>query len=218
MPVTMKRTAAFLPLILPFCPECPDFLAEQHARFAAIEFCERSRAWRHLTTVSLPEGSAGVGVMVAPDTAAIHEIEFAEINGKKLTPVQFSTIGAAPEGRPEYITQTAPNEVRVLPFEPGSLEISVFLKPLTGSQYGTDPESPLFDRYNVVPDFLVDMHGATIAAGALAALLSIPDEPWTDKKEAAKYEARFREKLDSAFRWNMRGQQRAPIRNMSRWF
>ena len=57
-----------------------------------------------------------------------------------------------------------------------------------------------------------------VAAGALAALLSIPDEPWTDKSEALKYEARFREALDSAFRWNMRGQQRAPQRTSARWF
>lgn len=218
MPVTMKRTAAFLPLILPFCPECPEFLAEQHARFAAIEFCERSRAWRHLTTVALPEGSAGTGVMVAPDTAAIHEIEFAEVNGKPLRPIQFSTMEDAPEGRPEYVTQTAPNEVRITPFEPGVLRISVFLKPLTGSEYGTDPVSPLFDRFNVVPDFLVDIHGHVIASGALSKLLSIPGEPWTDKKTALQYEARFREKLDSAFRWNMRGQQRAPQRVASRWF
>lgn len=218
MPVTMKRTSAFLPLILPFCPECPDFLAEQHARFAAIEFCERSRAWRHLTTVTIQTGSAGTGVMVAPDTAAIHEIEFAEIDGRKLTPVQFSSIDNAAEGQAEYITQTAPGEVRVVPFEPGSLKISMFLKPLTGSQYGTDAASPMFDRFNVVPDFLVDMHGHTIAAGALAKLLSIPREPWTDEKKALQYEARFREKLDSAFRWNMRGQQRAPQRVKPRWF
>lgn len=218
MPVTMKRTAEFLPLILPFCPECPDFLAEQHARFAAIEFCERSRAWRHLTTVTLAAGSAGVGVMVAPDTAAIHEIEFAEMNGRKLTPVQFSTIENASEGLPEYITQTAPNEVRVLPFEPGTLKISMFLKPLSTSQYGTDAARPLFDRFNVVPDFLVDMHGATIAAGTLAKLLSIPGEPWTNENKALQYEARFREKLDSSFRANMRGQQRAPVRVKGRWF
>ena len=218
MPVTMKRTSAFLPLILPFCPECPDFLAEQHARFAAIEFCERSRAWRHIVTVEIPAGSAGVGVMVAPDTAAIHEIEFAEINGRKLTPVQFSTIDGTGAGQADYITQTAPGEVRVVPFEPGTLKVSVFLKPLTASQYGTDAARPLFDRYNVVPDFLVDMHGHTIAAGALAKLLSIRNEPWSDAKEALRYEARFREKLDSAFRWNMRGQQRAPQRVKPRWF
>ena len=218
MPVTMKRTSALLPLILPFCPECPDFLAEQQARFAAVKFCERSRAWRHLTTVTIPEGSNGVGVMVAPDTAAIHEIEFAEMNGRKLTPVQFSSIDVTSEGRADYITQTAPGEVRVVPFEPGTLKISVFLKPLTGSEYSTDAARPLFDRFNVVPDFLVDLHGHTIAAGALAALLSIPGEPWTDKPEALKYEARFREALDSAFRWNMRGQQRAPQRTSASWF
>lgn len=218
MPVAMKRTAEFLPLILPFCPFCPDFVAEQMARLAAIEFCERSRAWRHLTTVSLQEGSAGVGIMVAPDTAAIHEIEFAEFDGHPLTAIQFSTMKEVPEGRPRYIAQTAPNEVIVTPFTAGSLEVSLFLKPLASTEFGTDAADPLFDRFNVVPDFLVSIHGATIAAGALSKILAMPRQPWTDPKSAKDYELRFSEKLDGSFRQNMRGQQRAPIRTKPRWF
>lgn len=216
MPVDMARTKAFLPLILPFCPECPDFLAEQHARFAAIEFCERSRAWRHLTTVEI---TGAEGTPVAPEVAAIHEIEFAKFNGQPLTPVQFSTIEAASVGAPRYVTQVSPNELTVSPFEePGTLEVSVFLKPLTGSEFSTDLDDPLFDRFNVVPQFMVDIHGGTIAAGALAKLLSIPREPWTDERKAAQYAIEFRERLDNAFRWNMRGQQRAPIRTVFRDF
>ena len=216
MAVTMKRTAEFLPLIMPHCPQCPDFLAEQQARFAAIRFCERSRAWRHITTVDM---ISEVGTPVAPDTAAIHEIEFAKWNGKSLTPVQFSTIDSGKSGIPEYITQVAPNEVTISPFEPGELEISLFLKPLTASEYGTaDPSDPLFDRYNVVPEFFIKIHGHTIAAGALGEILSIPDEPWTDHREAQRYRMEFETRCDTAFRWNMRGQQRAPIRTIYRDF
>ncbi|MDP0928506.1 hypothetical protein Q0601_15070 [Paracoccus onubensis] len=215
MAVVMKRTAEFLPLILPHCPQCPDFLAEQMARFAAIQFCERSRAWRHITTVDMvaPEGTP-----VAPDTAAIHEIEFAKWNGVKLTAVQFSTIESGEQGRPEYITQVAPNEVTISPFEPGELEISLFLKPLTASEYGVNASDPLFDRFNVVPEFFIKIHGHTIAAGALAEILSIKDEPWTDHREAARYRDQFEGRCDTAFRWNMRGQQRAPIRTKFRDF
>lgn len=216
MPIPMARTRDFLPLILPFCPTCPDFIAEQQARFAAIEFCERSRAWRHITTVEL---TSATGVPVAPDTAAIHEIEFANFNGSPLTPVQFSTIEASSVGIPRYVTQVAPHAVTVAPYaEPGTLEISLFLKPLSSSQYSTDADDPLFDRFNVVPQFMVDIHGAAIAEGALAKILSIPDEPWTDKRKAAAHDERFRERLDASFRWNMRGQQRAPIRTVFRDF
>jgi hypothetical protein len=218
MPITMRPTADFLPLILPFCPECPNFVVEQQARFAAIEFCERARAWRNVTTVAMIEASAGNAVLVAPPEAAIHEIEFAEWDGKKLKPVQFSELVDVPLGRPEYITQVSPGEVQVTPFEPGTLRISVFLKPRASSEFGTDAARPLFDRFNVVPDFLISIHGSAIAAGALARILAIPREPWTDERKAAEYEMRFREKLDSAFRQNMRGQQRAPIRTKAVWF
>lgn len=217
MPVTMVDTKAFLPLILPNCPECPDFVAEAQARFAAIEFCERSRAWRHLTTVPVIEGEAE-GVIVAPDTAAIHEIEFAEFDGKPLTPVQFSTFDRLAEGRPRYVTQASPNTVMVSPFAAGSLEISLFLKPLASSQFGTVAGNPLADRFNVVPDFLVSVHGTAIAYGALSRILAIPREAWTDGAEALRYGALFENKLNGAFRANMRGQQRAPIRTKTAWF
>ena len=216
MPVTMIRTSAFLPLILPHCPECPDFVAETQARLAAIEFCERSRAWRHLTTVPLV---ASEGVLVAPEAAAIHEIEYARFNGRKLTPVQFSTISTIAQGVPEYVTQVSPGAVTVSPFiEPGDLEVSLFLKPMASSEFGTLADDPLADRFNVVPDFLVSVHGGAIALGALARILSIPRQPWTVYINALKYEARFNEKLGASFRANMRGQQRAPVRTSSRWF
>lgn len=210
MPIETVGTAAFLPLVLPYCPQCPDFIAEQQVRFAAIEFCERSRAWRHMITVSLtgPEGE-----MVAPEFAAIHEIEFANFNDQPLTPVQFSTINPNQTGRPRYVTQVSPNALTVSPYdEPGDLEVSVFLKPLANMAFETTPGRPIADRFNVVPKFMLDIHGTAIARGALSKILAIPGEPWSDPRMALKHEADFRENMDAAFRWNMRGQQRAPIR------
>lgn len=216
MPVSMVDTSAFLPLILPNCPECPDFVAAAQARFAAIEFCERSRAWRHLTTVAML--SAATDVTVAPDTAAIHEIEYAEFDGRPLTPVQFSTIDRLAEGPPRYVTQASPNTVTVSPFTAGTLEISLFLKPLASSQFGTVAGNPLTDRFNVVPDFLVSVHGTAIAYGALSRILAIPRETWSNPAESMRFAALFEEKLNGAFRANMRGQQRAPIRTQTTWF
>lgn len=250
MPVELRRTTDFLPLIMPYCRSCPDYLAEQMVRLAAIDFSERSRAWRHIISVQVGDGepemiltgtlngkevdllfvvspdeyTATAGSVPAdlpldtPPLTAIHEFEYAELNGRPLDPIQFSTMNASRRGAARYITQIAPGVVTLVPFEAGVLEMSVFLKPAGNVQYGTDAATPLFDRYNVVPDFYLSMHGQALAAGALARILSIPDEPWTDKQEAMKYGAMFSEKLDSAFRANMRGQQRAPIRTKPRWF
>lgn len=215
MPVTMIRTQAFLPLIIPFVPKCPSFLVEQMVRFVAIDFCERSRAWRHVTTVPVTGPET---VPVAPDTAAIHEIEFTEFEGKHLTPIQFSVIASNAQGAPRYVAQASPNALIISPFTAGDLKVSMFLKPLASSEFGSDASDPMFDRFNVVPDFLLSIHGATIAAGALAKVLAIPDEPWSNAAEGLRYRTEFEMKADTAFRWNMRGQQRAPIRTPYRDF
>ncbi|MDB6179003.1 hypothetical protein PAF17_16040 [Paracoccus sp. Z330] len=208
---TMVSTRELLPLIAPFAPTCPDFITAQQARFAAIEFCERSRAWRHVVTTTVTDREM---TPVVPDTATIHEIEFAEWGESrdKLTPVQFSTIKGDIEGRPHYVTQVNPHAITVSPFEEGEIRISMFLKPLSATEYGSDPANPLEDRFNVIPDFFVSIHGSTLAAGTLARILSIPDEPWTNPQEAQRYWMIFQDKLNQSFRANMRGQQRAPIR------
>jgi hypothetical protein len=244
MPVTLRRTTDFLPLIMPYCATCPEFLAEQMVRLAAIDFAERSRAWRHVITAQVQAGtpevvlSGSVGsqmfnmlfmwggpaepVANLSSTAAlatIHEFEFAEFDGAKLEPMQFSTMDRVEEGNPRFVTQIRPGVVAIWPIgRTGTLRMSLFLKPSAQSQYGTDLTRPLFDRYNVVPDFFLSIHGATIAAGALERILSIPDEVWTDHKAAAKFGLTYREKVDASFRANMRGQQRAPIRTKASFF
>lgn len=250
MAVTMKRTADLLPQVLPYAPTCPDFIAEQAIRMAAIEFAERSRAWRHIGAARITHrafgevlldgmmgdsmfhllfvsggteyravADMGIGDPISgPTPAVIHEIEFAEFDGVRLTPVQFSTVSDTEEGTPRYITQIAPNVVTVLPFAKGMIRLSLFLKPSAETLYGTDPANPLFDSLNVVPDFFITLHGQTLALGALARILSIPGEPWTDEQKAVFYKAEFEAKLSGAFRQNMRGQQRAPIRTQYRDF
>lgn len=252
MAVTMKRTAELLPLVLPYAPQCPDFIAEQMIRMAAIEFAERSRAWRHLAEVGITATGTGITVLSgtlqdeefgliftaggetwtataslgdqvepelpAPSPAVVHEIEFAEFNGRKLTAIQFSTIEGIKPGRAEYITQVTPSLITVLPFETGLLRLSMFLKPSSGNQFGTDPSNPLFDRFNVVPDFFITLHGQTLVLGALSRILAVPGETWTDAQTAMLYKAEFEAKLNASFRTNMRGQQRAPQRTRYREF
>ena len=147
-----------------------------------------------------------------PAFSAIHEIEYAEFEGRRLDPVQFSSMQSRAEGQPRYITQAWPGVVRVFPEAEGMLELSLFLKPTANSQYGTDPQHPLFDRYNVVPEHYLSLHGNLIAAGALERILSMPRQSWSNMQEAARFAMIYREKADSSFRANMRGQQRAPIR------
>ena len=214
------RLDDLMPLILPHAKDCPEPYAALQARLAAIEFCEKTRCWRHIITVPM---TINHSLVVAPMNATIHEFEEATFNGQPLTPVQYTEADptelaeTAQSGLPKWITQIAPGEVSVMPFAPGTLRLSVFLKPRHGQMFGVDSDSPLFDAYNVIPEFLFAQHAASLADGALARILMTEGEPFFSPQRAALHGARFKEACDARFSANMRGQQRAPIRTNARW-
>lgn len=213
--VQLVSTSLLLPLIAPFAPTCPAFVAEQQIRMAAIDLAEVSRSWRHVSTIPLTDPTEA---LVAPAGTVIHEIEFAEFDGAPLTPVQFSTFQEGLTGQPCHICQVSPGGICISPFRPGDLRISVFLKPRADNAIGGNPHAPFEDAHNLIPDFFVSLHGGTLADGALARIFAIADEPWTDERRAAFYRSEFIRKRDASFRANMRGQQRAKIRTRFRDF
>lgn len=221
MATATTKLIEFMPLVLHHVPHVPRATAERALRFAAIEFCERTRCWRHVISASL---SAQNQALVAPTYAAIHEIEQATHNGNDLTPLAFTEIdpddltGLTSTGTPKYIAQISPNEVAIYPFAIGTLRMSVFLKPRAGSLYGTDAADTMHDAYNVVPEFMLTQHGETIAHGALARLLAIPNEAWSNPKLAGFYVNSFDDRCGRAQSTTFRGQQRAPLRTKPRWF
>lgn len=213
----MLQASEFLPLITPHAPGVPAFVAEHCLRLAAMEFCERSRCWRYITKATT--NAKGFAYMVAPSHAAIHEIEWASFDGERLAPMQHSDIdhGATTEentgGQPEFITQSTHDTVQVYPFAAGEVKLSLFLKPRHGHQFGFNPENPLEDDLNQVPDFLFVQHAEPIAHGALGRILGIPGERFTDANASLFYRDKFNTYCDSQFSMNMRGQQRAPRRS-----
>lgn len=213
--------SVFLPLVKPFCYACPNNVAEQYIRLAAIEFCERTRAWRYIITAPLEGNNEAI---IAPPYATVHEIENAYWNDVELQPTQFSDarpedlIATVDAGTPRYITQMNPSTVTVLPFAEGTLRLTVFLKPRSGSYFGMDAGNPLRNFYNQVPEFLWIQHAETIARGALARILTIPNQPFTDPQRAGECLAYFERTMDAKFSHQIRGQQRARRRNKIQFF
>ena len=41
----MASYSSLVKEVLPYVPMCPDSLVEQHLRYSAIEFCEKSKAY-----------------------------------------------------------------------------------------------------------------------------------------------------------------------------
>lgn len=216
------RLSEFLPYVLPHAPGCPAFVAESYLRMAAIEFCERTRCWRKISEFEMDEDRTIA--LVAPYYAAIHEIEYASFGSENmpkapLTPTQYSDLGERhradleQEGPPRFITQVNPNSVTVFPLAPGTLEVSLFLKPRMGQDFAPgDDDNPVQDALDVVPDFLLTQWGEPIACGALSKLLLQPQVKWQDPERAAYYLQKFERACDRHFGQNLRGQHRAPRR------
>lgn len=218
MATQTTNLTAFLPLVQPHTPGAALPTITQALRKSAIEFCEKTRCWRTQITANLSRQAYPI---VAPAYAAIHEIERAEFDGTRLTPVEYDQIGLAEfdgSGQPSVITQAGPNEVSIVPFSEGKLTCSLFLKPKHDFLFATDQEDRPENYYDTVPDFLLSRYGETIAAGAIARVLVIPQQPFTNFDLAAVHAAQFQDGLDRFNAANVRGQHRARPRVNAHWF
>lgn len=202
----MKDLDAFIPNIRMYAPGVSDPAAYFAIRQAAIEFCERTRAWRYDDELSVT--AEQVDGITAPNNSVIHDIDGVWFDGTKLTPktpgqldvlVPAWRSGATKaETKPKYVTQTELNTIRLVPFTAGTVKFTLFLKP---SQDATE-----------VPDFLVDQQRETIAWGALARILLIPNQSFTNPELGAAFGQVFQQKLDGKTTLGFTGQQRAPVR------
>lgn len=224
---TTVRLSEFLPYVLPHAPGCPGIVAETYLRLAAIEFCERTRCWRKISEFQLSEDRTIA--IAAPSYASIHEIEYASFSSENapktpLIPTQYSDIGERyrgyleQEGPPRYVTQVNPDSVTVFPLAPGTLEVSMFLKPRMGETFSaSSADDPIQGEYNIAPDFLLTQWGQQIAWGALSKVLMQPQTRWTDPQAAGFYLQKFERACDRNFSHGIRGQQRAPRRTRIRF-
>ena len=214
MSVLFAHLDGLLPIALPQANGCPGFWVTQMARFAAVEFCERTRCWRHLVSFDAPEA---VNPHVIPVEAAIWEIERASADGQPLTAVQHTDVAkdSITVGNPRYISQINPWAIVVHPFPetgPVRIDMSVFLKPRSDIVTGLDADKPLLDSLCVVPEWMMQQHGEKLADGALSRVLMMEGQPWYNPQRAAYHRALFDKALNRNHAANMRGQQRAPIR------
>ncbi|MDP1636132.1 MAG: hypothetical protein Q8L69_15805 [Gallionellaceae bacterium] len=212
---------AFLPRVLLYTPGCTDLMAIAPLKDAAIEFCERTKCWRTITSPTLASNGQA---LVTPSTATIHLIEEATWNGLNLEPVQFTDIspdeltGNTNQSPPGYITQIEPGKVQVYPFQSGgTLRVSAFLKPRADAVYNTDAANPFDDANAVVPDFLFMQDAESIAFGAIARIMAVPEHRFSNDQKSLYYRQMFDAACNHRFSRHMRGQQRAPMRVKASW-
>lgn len=199
----------FLPKIMPFAPGCPEPTALGKIILAAQAFSERTRLWRDSDQFSVTPTSCNV--VCAPAGADVFEIESAWLDDYELTPISLAdlehkhpTWRQYSQGSGKWITQVDMDTVMVVPSTTGTLKLSTILRPSEGAEQ--------------LPDFMHKHYSQCIADGALAEILMLPTQPFTDPERAQFFLMRFENKLSELARKSIRGQQRAPVRTRASWF
>lgn len=201
----------FLPKVLPFAPGCPEPTAFEHIRNAAMEFCEETKLWRAEDTFDVGDDP---NVVCTPQGAVIHQIERCDFDGKRLDPAGIGWLDEHHpdwrsdefklEGRPQYFTQICPDTVRVVPHQQGRLKVWLRLKPSEDADQ--------------LPDFIAAQHRNLIGWGALAGILMLPNQPFSDPNRATYFQGKFDQALGRKSKLQATGQQRAPIRTKASFF
>lgn len=193
-----------------YAPGCPDMIMNFGLRQAAIEFCERTRLWRFEDEISvLNEESEFIA---APNGAVIHEIETIVFEGLGLQPATVAWLDANVRnwrtgeitGPPKYYTQTEQDTIRLVPRGAGVVRLSVWVKP---SQDADE-----------LPDFMAAQYREIISHGALARILMIPNQAFTNIDLAAAYGRSFENKMLAVINKGFTGQQRASLRTQASFF
>ncbi len=200
----MVNLSEFLNSITPYARSVAIPTVYRAVRDAIGEMCEKTRVWRHEEEYAVASGEDIV--VSAPDGAVLIDIEHASYNGQKLTSKTVAWLDENMNGwrdnlitgTSNYMTQVGLNTLRLVPGEDGEVLVSMWLKP---SQDCTE-----------VPDYFAAQFRETIAHGALARILAIPGQPYTDLNMAGANKGIFDGRLVGKKNLGELGQQRATVR------
>lgn len=197
-----------LPHVMPYANGCGEPVAIHHIRQAAISLCQRTKLWRHESSVTVT--AAGNDALVAPVDAEIYEIEGAYYSGRYIDPIsraelkeKYSNWRDWTPGDPQFITQAMPDSIRLVPSFDGVVVVDLFLQSS--------------EQAETLPDFM-SKYARVLGWGALAEILLLPNKPFSNPELAMLNQNRFADKLDSLSTQFVRGQQRAPARTVARFF
>ena len=188
----MAAYSSLVKEVLPYVPMCPDTLVEQNIRAAAIEFCERSKAYildmDPFTTIS--------GVyeydFEIPSGTEVHQILYMTEDGNDMDPISPRSLELNyPDwrdrtGNPHVYLQKTPTTFWVVPVPSGSRQVivSVALKP---SRTSNNIDTTISNQYRDANIY-----------GALYRLLRMPSREWTDVNAAREYLAQFNMEITQA--------------------
>ena len=191
--------------VLPDMPGCPIAAADYAIKRAAIEYCDRSCAWRK--AVPAIDSVASTGEYTLPAVASgvmVVKLFEARWLGKELT---FKTPGELKDlysptdwrgvtGTPSYFTQETPNTIRLVP----APDVST-VGAINGLWAAVRPT----DAATGIDDAFASENYLGIADGAKRNLCASPEKPYTNPSLAATYAAIFDSEIGNASFRAMKG-------------
>lgn len=190
-----------------YAASVPHITLESAIREAAIDFCQRTRCWRWTESVTL--AGSDIELSTISEFAQIFEIDEVRFEGRKLRPVAYKNIPqetldeTTSDGAPDWVTQDGPGKLSVYPSGRGKLNLSLFIEPLPDAQ--------------VIQKSIADRFGRHFAEGGIGNVLLTPDQPYSNPTLAGVMLGRFEAACGRYATFNLRGQQRAPVRTRSSW-
>jgi len=197
----MSKLTDFLPYVLPYVLGCSEPMAVQHVRMACIDFCVSTGLWKVMTEGVNVNAGVNQYFVENPSDSNVAQVERVWFRG---TPIPVTNDHITPQdaysaanplsivGTPSRaIYDKATNNIILTPTpdEAASKALALYLvlKPSRTS--------------NNVPDFLFKDYAAEIASGAIASLMRMPDQPYTnaDSQTHARFffEAKHKAKIQS---------------------
>lgn len=188
----MAAYSSLVKEVLPYVPLCPDSLVEQNIRAAAIEFCERSKAY----ILDMDPFSTIAGVYEydfdIPTGTEVHQVLYMTHDGKDMDPTSPRSLELNyPDwrdrtGNPHVYLQKTPSTFWIVPVPNGPKQIitSVALKP---SRTSNNIDTTVSNQYR-----------DAIIYGALYRLLRMPSREWSDVGAAQEYLYQFNLEITQA--------------------
>jgi hypothetical protein len=176
---------AFLTDILPAVPACPDLVAVNAARDAAITLCVRSGAWQDITDPAETTALSFPFDLDAPSGARVCKILAAIYDGAPLLPTSQDYLDATQldwrnrQGQPR------------LYYQPDAYTVSVFPQPSDTKTFQLRLAFAPLRSATVTDSLLYDVYYEGIVAGAIAKLMNTPGQAYTNPQMAASYAVQF---------------------------
>jgi hypothetical protein len=196
----------FLPEVMQYVPDVPEFVAINSLRNAAIEFCEKTRILQiDLSPTSLIIGKASYLMIVPPDLKFVDLVEaYADDrllipkSSEELSRIYRATDWRTVQGSPAYITRTSYPEVQVVPYPQIDGEQLKLRASVAPTRTATEVPQTLFEEF-------VEQ----ISYGARGRLYGTPKQSYSDKSMAREYLMMFRAAINETRTRVNRGLTRA---------